>query len=87
MLANDLKETRSQFLEGKTELTNEDIIHLLDLSPEKTAANIETYTEKSYKELKGNPEELARLTKELTSDEREKIRKKYKTIRIKLGKQ
>jgi predicted RNA-binding Zn-ribbon protein involved in translation (DUF1610 family) len=25
--------------------------------------------------------------KELTSDEREKIRKKYKTIRIKLGKQ
>ena len=69
MLANDLKETRSQFLEGKTELTNEDIIHLLDLSPEKTAANIETYTEKSYKELKGNPEELARLTKELTSAE------------------
>ncbi len=69
MLANDLKETRSQFLEGKTELTNEDIIHLLDLSPEKTAANIEIYTEKSYKELKGNPEELARLTKELTSAE------------------
>lgn len=67
MLANDLKETRSQFLEGKTELTNEDIIHLLDLSPEKTAANIEIYTEKSYKELKENPEELARLTKELTS--------------------
>lgn len=43
------KETRSQYLEGKTELTNEDIIHLLDLSPEKTAANIEIYTEKSYK--------------------------------------
>lgn len=63
------KQTRSQYLEGKTELTDEDIIHLLDLSPEKTAANIEIYTEKSYKELKGNPEELARLTKELTSSE------------------
>lgn len=69
MLEKDLKITRLKFLEGKTSLTDEDIISLLDLPPEKVAANIETYTEKSYKELKGNPEELARLTKELTSAE------------------
>ena len=61
------KITRSEYLNGKTALTDEDIISLLDLPPEKVAANIETYTEKSYKELKENPEELARLTKELTS--------------------
>lgn len=63
------KISRSEYLKGKTALTDEDIISLLDLPPEKVAANIETYTEKSYKELKGNPEELARLTKELTSAE------------------
>ena len=69
MLEKDLKITRSEYLNGKTALTDEDIISLLDLPPEKVVANIETYTEKSYKELKENPEELARLTKELTSAE------------------
>ena len=46
MFEKDLKITRSEYLKGKTALTDEDIISLLDLPPEKVAANIETYTEK-----------------------------------------
>ena len=62
--------TRSQYLEGKRELTDEDIIKILDLPNEKPSqASIQSYTRNSYMELKENPEKLAELTEELKSAE------------------
>ena len=57
--------TRSEYLHGKTELSDVDIIHILDLPVEKRSINNEIYTDKSYKELKNNPEELSSLTENL----------------------
>lgn len=57
--------TRSEYLHGKTELSDIDIIHILDLPVEKRSINNEIYTDKSYKELKNNPEELSSLTENL----------------------
>lgn len=57
--------TRSEYLHGKTELNDVDIIHILDLPVEKRSINNEIYTDKSYKELKNNPEELSSLTENL----------------------
>ena len=57
--------TRSEYLQGKTELSDVDIINILDLPVEKRSINNEIYTDKSYKELKNNPEELSSLTENL----------------------
>ncbi len=57
--------TRSEYLQGKTELSDIDIINILDLPVEKRSINNEIYTDKSYKELKNNPEELSSLTENL----------------------
>lgn len=57
--------TRSEYLQGKTELSDVDIINILDLPVEKRSINNEIYTDKSYKELKNNPEEFSSLTENL----------------------
>lgn len=57
--------TRSEYLQGKTELSDVDIINILDLPVEKRSINNEIYTDKSYKELKNNPAELSSLTENL----------------------
>ena len=57
--------SRSEYLHGKTELSDVDIINILDLPVEKRSINNEIYTDKSYKELKNNPEELSSLTENL----------------------
>ena len=57
--------TRSEYLQGKTELNDIDIINILDLPVEKRSINNEIYTDKSYKELKNNPAELSSLTENL----------------------
>ena len=57
--------TRSEYLQGKTELSDVDIINILDLPVEKRSINNEIYTDKSYKELRNNPEELSSLTENL----------------------
>ena len=59
---NSEKMTRSAYLEGKTELTDEDIIALLDLPSEKYDNNfINHYTDKTYKDLRDVPEEISKL--------------------------
>ena len=52
MLEKDLKITRSEYLNGKTALTDEDIISLLDLPPEKESRkDLKSYTDKNYSDF------------------------------------
>ena len=60
--------TRSEYLQGKTELSDVDIINILDLPVEKRSINNEIYTDKSYKELKNNPADLSSLTENLKTN-------------------
>lgn len=65
------KETRTSYLEGKTSLSDEDILHILDLPPEKyelKSTSIKYYTDKAYNEIKDNSDELEILTEELKTD-------------------
>ncbi|MBR6154240.1 MAG: hypothetical protein IKQ43_07375, partial [Treponema sp.] len=69
-LALEQPTSRSQYLEGKRELTDEDIIKILDLPNEKPSqASIQSYTRNSYRELKESPEKLAELTEKLKTVE------------------
>ena len=69
MLEKDLKITRSQFLEGKTSLTDEDIISLLDLQPEKESrTDIKSYTDKNYSDFENDDASLQRLTENLINN-------------------
>ena len=69
MLEKDLKITRSQFLEGKTSLTDEDIISLLDLQPEKESrTDIKSYTDKNYSDFENDEASLQRLTENLINN-------------------
>ena len=69
MLEKDLKITRSQFLERKTSLTDEDIISLLDLQPEKESrTDIKSYTDKNYSDFENDEASLQRLTENLINN-------------------
>lgn len=48
---SEQKVTRYAFLDGKTELSDEDVLKILDLPVEKRSKNPEIFTDKSYKEL------------------------------------
>lgn len=62
---NKTQKSRLGLLDGKTEITDEEIIALLDLPVEKRSKNPEVFTDKSYKELKDNPAELEKLADNL----------------------
>lgn len=63
------KITRSQFLENKTELTDDDIVMILDLPAEKEIrSQIKSYTDKDYLELAQDTEKLSELTDNLKND-------------------
>ena len=65
------KETRTSYLAGKTSLSDEDILHILNLPPEKyelKSTSIKYYTDKAYNEIKDNSDELEILTEELKTD-------------------
>lgn len=63
------KITRSQFLENKTELTDDDIVMILDLPAEKEIRSlIKSYTDKDYLELTQDTEKLSELTDNLKND-------------------
>ena len=69
MLEKDLKITRSKFLEGKTSLTDEDIINLLDLPPEKESRkDLKSYTDKNYSDFENDDASLQRLTENLINN-------------------
>ena len=52
MFEKDLKITRSEYLKGKTALTDEDIISLLDLQPEKESRKyLKSYTDNNYSDF------------------------------------
>ena len=66
MLEKDLKITRSEYLNGKTALTDEDIISLLDLPPEKESRKVlKSYTDKNYSDFENDEASLQRLTENL----------------------
>lgn len=61
--------SRSQFLEGKTELSDEDIVRILDLPAEKEIrTQIKSYTDKDYLELAKDNTKLSQLTESLKND-------------------
>ncbi|MCR5401186.1 MAG: Flp pilus assembly complex ATPase component TadA [Treponema sp.] len=61
--------SRSQYLEGKTELTDEDILHLLDLPPEKEIrTQLKSYTDKEFTDYEKDSEPLSQLTEKLKND-------------------
>lgn len=59
------RKSRLEMLAGKTEITDEEIITLLDLPVEKRNMNPKIFTDKSYKELKDNPAKLEKLANDL----------------------
>lgn len=65
---NKTQKSRLGLLDGKTEITDEEIIALLDLPVEKRSKNPKIFTDKSYKELKDNPEELEKLAGNLKTE-------------------
>lgn len=65
---NKTQRSRLELLDGKTEITDEEIIALLDLPVEKRSKNPEIFTDKSYKELKDNPAELEKLAANLKTE-------------------
>lgn len=65
---NKIQKSRLELLAGKNEITDEEIIALLDLPVEKRSKNPEIFTDKSYKELKDNPEELEKLADNLKTE-------------------
>lgn len=61
--------TRSEYLQGKTELSDVDIINILDLPVEKiNENNIQVYTQKSFVEIKNNSIELETLAENLKTN-------------------
>lgn len=61
--------SRSQYLEGKTSLTDEDIISLLDLPPEKESRKVlKSYTDKNYSDFENDEASLQRLTENLINN-------------------
>ena len=69
MLEKDLKITRSEYLNGKTALTDEDIISLLDLPPEKESRKVlKSYTDKNYSDFENDEASLQRLTENLINN-------------------
>ena len=69
MLEKDLKITRSEYLNGKTALTDEDIINLLDLPPEKESRkDLKSYTDKNYSDFENDEASLQRLTENLINN-------------------
>lgn len=69
MLEKKLKITRSEYLKGKTALTDEDIIRILDLPPEKESrTDIKSYTDKEFTDYENDSEPLSQLTEELKND-------------------
>lgn len=65
---SEQKITRYSFLDGKTELSDEDVLKILDLPVEKRSKNPEIFTDKSYKELKNSPSELEKLASDLKTE-------------------
>lgn len=60
------QQTRSQYLEGKSEVSDEDIIRILDLPHEKPSnRELPVFTDKAFLELKEYPEELNKLVSRL----------------------
>lgn len=63
------KLTRSEYLENKTELLDEDIVSILDLPAEKEIrTQIKSYTDKDYLELSKDNTKLSQLTESLKND-------------------
>ncbi|MBQ1629390.1 MAG: hypothetical protein II098_09605 [Treponema sp.] len=63
------KLTRSEYLENKTELSDEDIVRILDLPAEKEIrTQIKSYTDKDYLELAKDNTKLSQLTESLKND-------------------
>lgn len=61
--------TRSSILEGKTELSDEDIVRILDLPAEKEIrSNIKSYTDKDFSEVSQDKEKLSELTENLKNN-------------------
>ena len=70
-IATEIKtpKTRSEYLQGKKELSDVDIINILDLPVEKiNENNIQVYTQKSFVEIKNNSIELETLAENLKTN-------------------